>query len=83
MHEKEKELKKNQKYTAESEIILLIQSLFIKGKFHSIETFKKKLPYTMLFIKGLKFLSRHPDINKALEYAREQGLTPVMFTGKM
>ena len=22
------------------------------------------------------------DINKALEYAREQGLTPVMFTGK-
>ena len=23
------------------------------------------------------------DINKALEYAREQGLTPAMFTGKM
>ena len=34
-------IEKSQKYTEELEIILLIQSLYIKGKFHSIETFKR------------------------------------------
>ena len=77
-------IEKSQKYTAESEIILLIQSLYIKEKNFIVLKRLKEITLYDAIHKGIKIPKQVIlDINKALEYARKQGLTPCDVHGKM